>query len=154
MYDDTQQNRESVHTSTGYAYESFYCDRVHFLCAERFETGSGFHPPPPRDTQTKIWTLSFVLITFYWVWLWQTHHIRTHTHTHTHTHAHTHTHTHTRMHCFFGGEGYNGTDLITTHTHTIQFFILNINEDSYYAASSNALCPWMKCKLFVIRGLL
>ena len=35
-----------------YAYESFskvYCDGVYFLCAERFETGSGFPPPaaPP-----------------------------------------------------------------------------------------------------------
>ena len=34
MYDDTQRNRESVRTNTGYAYESFskvYWDRVYFL---------------------------------------------------------------------------------------------------------------------------
>ena len=28
-------------------FSKVYCDRVYFLCAERFETGSGFHPPPP-----------------------------------------------------------------------------------------------------------
>ena len=59
MYDDTQQNRESVCTSTNepwinawsrnYAWKFLvrYNDRVYFLCAERFETGSGFPPPPP-----------------------------------------------------------------------------------------------------------
>ena len=62
MYDDTQQNRESVRTSTGYAHENFskvYCDRVYFLCAERFETGSGFRPPsgtppPPRPNESRV----------------------------------------------------------------------------------------------------
>ena len=42
------QNRESVRTNTGYAYESFskvYWDRVYFLRAEWFVTGSGFRPP-------------------------------------------------------------------------------------------------------------
>ena len=28
-------------------FSKVYRDRVYFLCAERFETGSGFHPPPP-----------------------------------------------------------------------------------------------------------
>ena len=46
------QNRESVRTNTGYAYESFskvYWDRVYFLRAEWIVTGSGFRPPaaPP-----------------------------------------------------------------------------------------------------------
>ena len=27
-------------------FSKVYCDRVYFLCAERFETGSGFDPPP------------------------------------------------------------------------------------------------------------
>ena len=68
MYDDTQQNRESVRTSTNEpwinarsrnsppllsisqgmhmkVFSKVYCDRVYFLCAERFETGSDFHPP-------------------------------------------------------------------------------------------------------------
>ena len=54
---DTQQNRESVRTSTGYAYESFskvYCDRVYFLCTERFETGQVFDPPaaPPSKWES------------------------------------------------------------------------------------------------------
>ena len=30
-----------------------YCDRVYFLCAERFETGSGFHPPAAPTTQLR-----------------------------------------------------------------------------------------------------
>ena len=55
MYYDTQhwqQNR-------GYAYESLskvYCDRVYFLCAERFETGSGFRPPaaPPPPVHMSV----------------------------------------------------------------------------------------------------
>ena len=29
-------------------FSKVYCDRVYFLCAERFETGSGFDPPPQR----------------------------------------------------------------------------------------------------------
>ena len=28
-------------------FSTVYCDRVYFLCAERFETGSGFDFPPP-----------------------------------------------------------------------------------------------------------
>ena len=28
-------------------FSKVYCDRVYFVCAERFETGSGFDPPPP-----------------------------------------------------------------------------------------------------------
>ena len=28
-------------------FSKVYRDRVYFLCAERFETGSGFHPLPP-----------------------------------------------------------------------------------------------------------
>ena len=31
-----------------------YCDRVYFLCAERFETGSGFHPPAARGVQMRV----------------------------------------------------------------------------------------------------
>ena len=79
MSDDTQQNREFVRTSTnepwinarsrnslppptGYAYESFfskvYCDRVYVLCDERFEIGSGFHPPPPSGTPLPSWEVS------------------------------------------------------------------------------------------------
>ena len=33
-------------------FSKLYCDRVYFLCAERFETGSGFEPPqrhPPTQ---------------------------------------------------------------------------------------------------------
>ena len=38
-------------------FSKVYCDRVYFLCAERFETGSGFHypsspSPPPYPYQT------------------------------------------------------------------------------------------------------
>ena len=72
MHDDTQPNRESVRTSTNEpwinarsrnsapgtlslsqgmhmkVFSKVYCDRVYFLCAERFVTGSGFHPPAAR----------------------------------------------------------------------------------------------------------
>ena len=53
MYDDTQHNRESVRTSTGYAYESFskvYCDRVRFSHPPPSGTPSKWEssaPPPP-----------------------------------------------------------------------------------------------------------
>ena len=71
MYDDTQQNRESVRTTTGYAYERFskvYWDRVYFLRAEWFVTGSGFRhpaaplpPPPPPPVQMKVeWGIRFL----------------------------------------------------------------------------------------------
>ena len=35
------------------AFNEVYCDRVYFLCAERFETGSGLDPPaaPPYPVE-------------------------------------------------------------------------------------------------------
>ena len=50
MYDDTQRyipgaqycNRVCI----WFFFSKVYCDRVYFFCAELFETGSGFHPPP------------------------------------------------------------------------------------------------------------
>ena len=47
---------EVCNIATGYAYESFskvYCDRVYFLCAERFVTGSGFEPPAAPPTHLR-----------------------------------------------------------------------------------------------------
>ena len=38
-------------------FSEVYCDRVYF-CAERFETGSGFAPPPPSGTPLPSWNLS------------------------------------------------------------------------------------------------
>ena len=32
-------------------FSKVYFDRVYFLCAEWFETGSGFHPPPPMRVE-------------------------------------------------------------------------------------------------------
>ena len=29
-------------------FSEVYCDRMYFVCVERFETGSGFDLPPPR----------------------------------------------------------------------------------------------------------
>ena len=34
-------------------FSKVYCDRVYFLCAERFDTGSGFDPPPGTPTQLR-----------------------------------------------------------------------------------------------------
>ena len=34
-------------------FSKVYCDRVYFLRAERFETGSGFHPPAAPPTQLR-----------------------------------------------------------------------------------------------------
>ena len=55
MSNDTQQNIESPSVYIGpvqgmhmKVFSKVYCDRVYFLCAERFETGSGFNPPPPQ----------------------------------------------------------------------------------------------------------
>ena len=81
MYDDTQESpsipvptslestldREllpppplSLSLSQGVHMKVFskvYCDRVYFLCAERFETGSGFHPPPPLKRHVPVTVL-------------------------------------------------------------------------------------------------
>ena len=36
-------------------FSKVYCDRVYFLCAERFETGSGFHPQRhPRPNESRV----------------------------------------------------------------------------------------------------
>ena len=35
-------------------FSKVYCDRVYFLCAERFETGSGFEPPAARGIQMRV----------------------------------------------------------------------------------------------------
>ena len=47
---------EVCNIATGYmhvkVFSEVYCDRVYFLCAERFETGSGFDPPPPPSPGT------------------------------------------------------------------------------------------------------
>ena len=34
-------------------FSEVYCDRVYFLCADRFETGSGFDPPAAPPTHLK-----------------------------------------------------------------------------------------------------
>ena len=37
-------------------FSKVYCDRVYFLCAERFVTGSGFEPPaaPPYPFESRV----------------------------------------------------------------------------------------------------
>ena len=57
----TQQNRESIRTSTGYAYESFskvYCDRVYFCAPSGLRQGQVFDPPaappPPRPNESRV----------------------------------------------------------------------------------------------------
>ena len=50
MYDDTQQNRESVRTSTGYAYESF--SKVYYYDRVRFSTPPA--APPPRSNESRV----------------------------------------------------------------------------------------------------
>ena len=36
-------------------FSKVYCDRVYILCAERFETGSGFHPQRhPRPNESRV----------------------------------------------------------------------------------------------------
>ena len=53
---------EVCNIATGYmhmkVFSEVYCDMVYFLCAERFETGSGFDPPPPQWHPLPSWNLS------------------------------------------------------------------------------------------------
>ena len=54
--DDTQQNRVRPYQYRVCIWKFFskvYCDRVYFLCAERFETGSGFQPPSGTPVQLR-----------------------------------------------------------------------------------------------------
>ena len=76
MYDATQQNRESVRTGTGYAYESFsklYCDGVYFFCAPSgLRQGQVFDPPaappPPPGAEHVHLFLSISLLGKNWIY--------------------------------------------------------------------------------------